>query len=78
MNASVRKPLSKDEIADICAGDCCSGAVRRAYSEMLDSGAPDGRAYEAALAVFGWYHPEVAAQQAHAIVSQWVRPQVTH
>jgi hypothetical protein len=64
--------------APICEGDCCSIAVKRAYSEMRGSGAADAAAYDAALAVFGWYHPEVANQQAHSIVSQWIRSGQLH
>lgn len=66
--------LRQEEIAsNICGGDCCIGAVRRSYSEMCSSGAPEAAALDAALAVFRWHHPEVMADSAVTLVRGWVQ-----
>ncbi|MGE3623032.1 MAG: hypothetical protein AB7H77_04040 [Bdellovibrionales bacterium] len=68
----------RKEVADICAGDCCQMAVTRAFREMQELGKPDQFAYEAALTVFRWHHPEIATQQARNIVDIWVGEGTIH
>lgn len=67
------RTLSAEEAANnICSGDCCVGAVQRSYREMCESGAAETVAFEAALRVFHWHHPEVAAANATTLVRGWV------
>ncbi|NDG05043.1 MAG: hypothetical protein EB121_06825 [Alphaproteobacteria bacterium] len=68
---------SENVAEDVCEGDCCASAVKRAYAEMLKD-QPEIFAYAAALRVFEWYHPDVGRQKADIIVSHWVRPTQTH
>ena len=65
---------ARERANNICAGDCCIGAVRRSYEEMCASGAPESVAFEAACAVFRWHHPEVVAEDALMLVRGWVVP----
>jgi hypothetical protein len=65
--------IEAEEIEDVCAGDCCMSAVKRAYHEMQARGRPDTFAFDAAMAVFNWYHPEVVGMRAENIVANWVR-----
>lgn len=57
-----------------CEGtaDCCRPAVMRAYSELREVGQPDRYAFEAALTVYRFYHPETPPDQAELVVSGWV------
>ncbi len=52
--------------------DCCRPAVVRAYREMREKSQPERFAYEAALTVYRWHHPEVPAPMAQQVVSGWV------
>ncbi|MEJ0063893.1 MAG: hypothetical protein WDO70_12085 [Alphaproteobacteria bacterium] len=63
---------------DICAGDCCMSAVRRAYAELCDTGAADTAAFDVALTVFKWHHPETNLTDAATIVRGWVRQGAEH
>jgi len=58
--------------------DRCLSAVRRAYRELCERGQPDRFAFEAALAVYQWHHPEVETARAHDIVLAWVSDGVRH
>lgn len=72
------RTLRAEEKANkICAGDCCIGAVQRSYSEMCASGAPESIAFDAALTVFRWHHPEVPATDAVTLVRGWIPTPVT-
>ncbi len=67
------RTLRHEEAANnICSGDCCISAVRRSYSEMCAAGQPETVAFETALAVFNWHHPEVQPASASALVRGWV------
>ncbi len=59
-------------------GDCCRPAVVRAYREMRDRGQPDRFAFDAAMTVYRWHHPETPAPAADAIVSGWVQDGPLH
>ena len=57
---------------------CCRPAVVRAYRELSGLGVPDRFAFEAAVEVYRWHHPEVAAEGALETVSKWVWTGVSH
>jgi hypothetical protein len=52
--------------------------VRRAYDGLKASGQPERYAFEAALAVYRWHHPEVSPGEAERTVSAWVWSGVAH
>lgn len=57
------------------AGGCpngCRQAVLRCYNSMLGSGVPETHAFQAALDVYRWHHPEVGGERALATVSGWL------
>lgn len=54
-----------------CPGGC-RAAVLRCYRSMIGSGEPEKHAFEAALDVYRWHHPETACDRAQAIVSGWL------
>jgi hypothetical protein len=64
--------------ASSAGGDCCRPAVRRTYRELCDRGQPERFAFEAAVTVYLWHHPEVVGTQAHDIVSRWLWNGVSH
>jgi len=59
-------------------GDACRAAVRRAYAEMRSKGEPDRYAFEAAVTIYRWHHPEVPGPVAQDIVTDWVWDGVRH
>lgn len=59
-------------------GRSCMSAVRRAYHELRNKGQPDRFAFEAAVTVYRWHHPEVPAPTADQIVAAWVWNGVSH
>lgn len=63
---------AEESASNICSGDCCIGAVQRSYREMCLAGAPEVVAFDAALTVFKWHHPEVRPDQAQTLVRGWV------
>ena len=63
---------------NICSGDCCIGAVRRAYAGLLAVGQAETTAYSAAIKVFRWHHPEVSPQSAATLVRGWVLEESSH
>jgi len=50
----------------------CQSAVKRCYQGLCSGGQPEKHAFEAALTVYRWYHPEVPLTQAEATVRSWV------
>ncbi|MBI1206954.1 MAG: hypothetical protein GC191_06660 [Azospirillum sp.] len=71
--------MRSDDSDDPCARsraksgqDCCRPAVVRAYRELCERGQPDRFAFEAAVTVYRWHHPEVPPARAGDIVSGWV------
>ena len=46
--------------------------MRRSYAEMCAAGQPETAAFETALAVFKYHHPEVAPDNARTLVRGWV------
>ncbi len=67
-----RNLRAEERANNICSGDCCIGAVERSYHEMCVSGVPESVAFDAALTVFKWHHPEVSADNATMLVRGWV------
>lgn len=67
-----------EDVNNICSGDCCISAVRRAYAGMLTAEQPESVAFDAALAVFKWHHPEVTKQAAATLVRGWVLEHSAH
>jgi hypothetical protein len=63
-----------------CGGkaDCCQPAVRRAYSELRRFGQPERYAFEAAVTVYRYYHPNVVQAHAETVVASWVWDGVRH
>lgn len=74
MPTSSRKQTSTLSASAVCGPDssCCRPAVQRAYAELRQAGQPDRYAFEAAVTVFRWHHPEVPPEQAETVVSEWV------
>jgi hypothetical protein len=57
---------------------CCRPAVQRAYNELRRCGQPDRYAFEAAVAVYRYHHPESQPRQAEVVVSEWVWDGISH
>jgi hypothetical protein len=70
--------LTRCADAPTTAGHCCRPAVQRTYRELCERGQPERFAFEAAVTVYLWHHPEVAAPQALDTVSQWLWNGVSH
>jgi hypothetical protein len=83
---STERTMSKESLkkttasAPICGDDlsCCRPAIRRAYSELRRCGQPERYAFEAAIAVFRYYHPAAMLHQAELVVAEWVFDGVRH
>ena len=59
-----------------CQADAqCRTATTRAYSEMIASGARDPHAFNAAVRVFQFHHPDARARDAQYIVADWLDPE---
>ncbi|MEI6560323.1 MAG: hypothetical protein WCO00_18140 [Rhodospirillaceae bacterium] len=56
----------------------CRPAVQRAYRELCERGEPERFAFEAALTVYRWHHPEVDTAAAADIVARWLWNGVCH
>lgn len=50
---------------------CCRHAVEQAYRRMQDSGVPDLHAYQVALTIYRYNHPDDEMQVAEASVTRW-------
>lgn len=59
------------------AGDCkCYGAVMRTYKGMSDE--PDHVAFDAALRVYRFHHPEHQKDKAKLTVESWIYAENFH
>lgn len=56
----------------------CRAAVTRAYRTLCDSGQAESRAYEAAVRIYRFYHPEAAPGAAAGAVERWVASGTVH
>lgn len=65
----VRRGGCRTDRADPCR---CRSAVERCYRGLCGGGQPENHAFEAALTVYRWYHPEVPLLEAEATVRTWV------
>ena len=50
----------------------CRTAVLRAYQELRGLGQREDRAYEAAVQVFRYYHPDRQRVEAYELVADWL------
>ncbi len=60
---------------ELCGeGSACRDAAVRAYAALRASGVIDPRAFEAAVTVYRYHHPEALPRQARHIVAEWLAP----
>ena len=57
---------------------CCRTAVERAFDEMRERGVPDLHAFEAALFLYRFHHPDIPAHDARTEVSWWTFGRIHH
>ncbi len=57
---------------------CCRAAVERAFDEMRAGGVPDRHAFEAALFIHRFHHPDVPLPDAYTEVFRWTLGRVLH
>ena len=50
----------------------CRDAALRAYRELMDSGKREDHAYDAAVQVFRYFHPERPRVEAYQVVADWL------
>lgn len=50
----------------------CRDAVLSAYEKLTEAGQRHDRAYDAAVQVFRYYHPERPRVQAYQVVADWL------
>lgn len=50
----------------------CRDAALRTYRELTESGQREDRAYDAAVQVFRFYHPERPRIEAYQVVADWL------
>lgn len=76
--SKIRNLQSCETANNICRGDCCVAAVQRAYQELLASGQAEILAFDAAMTVFNWHHPEISGDDASVLVRGWVQAGTPH
>ena len=55
------------------ASDCaCRAAVERVYREFIRHGDDDCQAFESAVRVYRFHHPEASLRNARYAVAEWV------
>lgn len=60
---------------ELCGeGSACRQATLRAYASLKASGVIDPHAFDAAVTVFRYHHPESQPLQARHIVAEWIAP----
>ena len=52
--------------------DRCRTAATRAYRELRQRGVPDRPAFEAAVTLYRYHHPETARGEAKWLVAEWI------
>ncbi len=52
----------------------CREAATRAYSALRESGVVDPRAFEAAVTVYRYHHPDTQPHDARYVVAEWLAP----
>lgn len=61
---------------ELCGeASACRQAATRAYAALREAGVRDPRAFEAAVTVFRYHHPEAGSRQARHIVADWLAPE---
>lgn len=61
--------------ADRCR---CKGATLKAYAGMLDSGANEAEAVDAAWRVYRFHHPEDSYYRSRLTVERWIYTERAH
>lgn len=56
----------------------CRDIVRRAHAGMLNKGVDAGSAFEVAIRVFRYHHPETGLAESRALVEHWVQGRHLH
>ena len=65
--------------SDRGASDCrCRDAVLRTYDYLSDANFAESRAFNAALRVYRYHHPEIDAGHARHIVETWLARSAPH
>jgi hypothetical protein len=60
---------------ELCGeGSACRQAAVRAYEALRASGVIDPHAFDAAVTVFRYHHPDALPLQARHIVAEWIAP----
>lgn len=50
----------------------CHDATIRTYNEMTNAGQREDRAYDAAVKVFRYYHPDSSRVESYQVVADWL------
>jgi len=56
----------------------CRDAVTRAYRTLCEAGQAESRAYEAAVRIYRFHHPEAAPGAAAGVVERWIDAGTVH
>ena len=56
----------------------CKGATLKAYHGMLQHGAAEGEAVQAAFKIYCYHHPCDTAENAHLTVERWIYAERAH
>lgn len=56
----------------------CRDAVTRAYRTLCAAGEPESVAFEAAMRVYRFHHPEMAPGAAAGLVERWIAAGTVH
>ena len=59
-------------MCDVTASCACREAVIRAYGQLKDRKVPNRAAFDSAVTVFRFHHPEISAMDAKYTVAGWV------
>ena len=59
-------------MCDLTANCVCHEAVLRAYGELKDRNVPNTAAFDSAVTVFRYHHPEIPVIEARYTVADWL------
>ena len=59
-------------MCDVAASCACHEAVIRAYGELKKKNVPNVAAFDSAVKVFRYHHPEIAPLDAKYTVAEWI------
>jgi len=60
------------EIVACSPSAACHQAVTRTYAKLRENGADEKVAFDAALTVYAWHHPEVPRSQVPYVIADWL------